>query len=594
VIEPRIYRAAFIPALFALVLAMFSLENRPPGLPQGLAADVLFDGRQADRELRGIERATPDRRPGGVGDGAVADRVAARFRDHGFQTIVDRYSGEGRKLVNVVGRRAGESRHQVIVLAARDSARVPDATGSAADTAALLELARVLEGRAAQKTLVLASVDGATLGDIGARRFADTVVDRHLVDAVVVLSNMGARHARGPLIVSWSNNSRRVGIGLERTAVASLREELERVRVGVGATGQLFRLAMPVGIGAQGVLLERGLDAVRLSGSGELPPAPRERELARVDVDRLGQLGRAALRIVSAVDAGVPRQGPRSYIATQTKVIPGWALSLLAFCLILPVLVAMIDGFARARRRREPLAPWGRWLLARTLPWVVGLCVAELLVLFGAGPDLASAAPVPDDHSLGASGAAVLAATAAAVALAWYAARALTAGTGTEPHLLRPAAPGAGVVTGLLLAGLALAAWAINPYAALLMAPAFHAWLLTTQSEEPPRPPLAILLVVVGLALPAAVGAYFMVRLSLNPVEAAWYLFLLVTAHEVGLVTALLGCGFIGALTAVIGIARSRTDLPGSSGDSSEPRLRGPGGYAGPGSLGGTESALRR
>ena len=45
--EPRVYRAAFVPALLALVLTMFSLQSRPSPLPQGLAADVLFDGQVA-------------------------------------------------------------------------------------------------------------------------------------------------------------------------------------------------------------------------------------------------------------------------------------------------------------------------------------------------------------------------------------------------------------------------------------------------------------------------------------------------------------------------------------------------------------------
>jgi hypothetical protein len=63
VIEPRIYRAAFIPAVLAVVLVMFSLENRPKPLPQGLAADVLFDGDVAFREMRQIVARHPDRRP---------------------------------------------------------------------------------------------------------------------------------------------------------------------------------------------------------------------------------------------------------------------------------------------------------------------------------------------------------------------------------------------------------------------------------------------------------------------------------------------------------------------------------------------------
>jgi len=49
VFEPRVYRAAFIPALLVVVLTMFSLQGRPRPLPQGLAADVLFDGREIGR-----------------------------------------------------------------------------------------------------------------------------------------------------------------------------------------------------------------------------------------------------------------------------------------------------------------------------------------------------------------------------------------------------------------------------------------------------------------------------------------------------------------------------------------------------------------
>ncbi|MGH2824688.1 MAG: hypothetical protein ACRDLY_17060, partial [Thermoleophilaceae bacterium] len=59
-IEPRVYRAAFVPALLALVLTMFSLQSRPRSLPQGLAADVLFDGRLAAIESDRIAEREPD------------------------------------------------------------------------------------------------------------------------------------------------------------------------------------------------------------------------------------------------------------------------------------------------------------------------------------------------------------------------------------------------------------------------------------------------------------------------------------------------------------------------------------------------------
>ena len=62
-IEPRVYRAAFIPALLAVVLAMFSFQSRPRPLEQGLAADVLFDGEQAAALALQIAEDEPDRRP---------------------------------------------------------------------------------------------------------------------------------------------------------------------------------------------------------------------------------------------------------------------------------------------------------------------------------------------------------------------------------------------------------------------------------------------------------------------------------------------------------------------------------------------------
>nr|MBA2630079.1 hypothetical protein [Thermoleophilaceae bacterium] len=75
-IEPRVYRAAFVPALLAAVLAMFSLESRPRPLTQGLAADVLFDGRLAATSAARLAEAEPSRRPGGRGDRATAAQVA--------------------------------------------------------------------------------------------------------------------------------------------------------------------------------------------------------------------------------------------------------------------------------------------------------------------------------------------------------------------------------------------------------------------------------------------------------------------------------------------------------------------------------------
>ncbi|MBA3301914.1 MAG: M28 family peptidase, partial [Thermoleophilaceae bacterium] len=394
-IEPRIYRAAFLPALLAVVLTAFSLQNRPSAAPQGLAADVLFDGRLAAATTRGIVRTSPDRAPGSAGNQTVAREVARRIARSGFEVTINTFEADGRTLRNVVARRSGASRKQLVVMADRDADSVPDATGSAADTAALIELARVFKGRASRRTIVLVSTDGGTLGDAGALRFARTAPDRDQIEAVVAISDLGARRAEGPLTVQWSNDSRRGSIGLGRTVNSSLRQELDDFAGDPGPLAQMARLAFPIGIGDQGVLLEDGLQAVRISGSGELPPPRGERRLEDLDVDRLGALGRGALRSVSALDgAPVPEPGPRSYLLTR-KVLPGWTISLLAVTLIFPALVASIDAIARARRRRERVAPWWRWIALAVLPFLIGLGVAELIVAFGGAPDVSSGAAPP-------------------------------------------------------------------------------------------------------------------------------------------------------------------------------------------------------
>ena len=111
---------------------------------------------------------------------------------------VDRFERGGDDLVNVIGRRAGSTRRQIVVVAARDATGVPDAAGSAADTAALIELARVFEGRPSDKTLVLASVDGSTLGEVGTKRLADRLGSPELVDGVSWCRAWASRPRRVP------------------------------------------------------------------------------------------------------------------------------------------------------------------------------------------------------------------------------------------------------------------------------------------------------------------------------------------------------------------------------------------------------------
>jgi hypothetical protein len=593
VIEPRIYRAAFVPALVALVLTMFSFESRPRPLPQGLAADVLFDGRQAAQLAADIAEDQPDRRAGRPGDRATAALVAESFRQRGFRVERQRFSHAGRDLENVIARRAGRSRSQVVIVAARDAAVVPEAPGSAADTAALLQLARVFQGRAARKTLVLASVDGSTLGEVGTAKLVDELGPEGLIDAVLVVSDLGSRTRHGSFVQAWSNNPRRAGIGLARTVAESIRQELDQPVEGTGVLGQLAHLSFPIGIGSQGVLLEDGFDSVRISGSGDLPPEG-EGPVDAVDEDRLGTLGRATLRTVTAIDQdGRPQHGPESYVLAVSQVLPGWVLALLGGTLLLPVLVASVDAFARARRRQLPVVPWLRWVGAWTAPFLGGFALAELLALTGATPTPPPAPVPPADLPLDGPALAVLGGVAAAMALAFALARLLAARP--DPSLRMPVEPGAGVALALALSVAALLLWLVNPYAGLLAAPAAHLWMLAVLMRPVPRRRTRIVMIVLGLVPALLVTLYYLVTLSMDPLEGAWYLLLLVTGHSVGLVTTLVACVMLGVLGGTAEIVlrvpdEAEEERPREPG----PPVYGPGAHAGRGALGGTESALRR
>ena len=511
---------------------------------------MLFDGRVAAAETARIAAAAPDRRAGGVGDRRTADRVAQALDDGGFVVKRQSFSHADKRLVNVIGRRAGRSRHQVVVVANRDAAVVPEATGSAADTAALIELARVLEGRATRKTLVLVSLDGSNLGQVGARELLSELPQPELVDAVLAVSDLASPSRRGSLVQAWSTDDRRAGIGLQRTVADSIRRELDFGGGGPSTLGQLARLSFPIGIGPQSVLLEQGYDAVRISGSGELPPDGNG-PVDSIDEDTLGALGRATLRTITALDRGPrPEHGPESYVTAVSQVMPGWVLSLLAVALLLPALVAAVDAFARARRQRVEVLAWLRWVAAWVAPFLAGLAIAELLALVGATPAAAT----------GACRAGRAAARRGGAGRARRSGRRDGAGAAAGALPRSPARPGAGTAAGARRRGRAGGGGERGGGGAVAGQP------LRRTARRASGPPVAAgpalrrstaaagARVMLGAgALPALlVALYYLVALSMDPLSGAWYLLLLVTGHSVGLLTALVGCVMLGALCASI------------------------------------------
>ena len=573
-IQPRIYRAAFLPALLAVVIAAFSLEGPPPAAPQGLPADVLFDGSLASSTVNTILQDAPDRRAGRPGDERAANRVATTLRGLGYGTSHDRFTDDGVPLDNVIGRRPGLSEHELVVLANRDALSVPDATGSAADTAALIAVGRVFSGRAVHKTIVLASVDGGSRGNVGAQRFVDAERQAgRQIDAVIVLSATGAPRSPGSLVIDWSGDTRRGGLGLHRTASDSLRAELGTDGgSGPAPLAQLARLAFPVGIGAQGPLLTDGAPAVRISGSGELAPPPAEGGPRGIDSTRYGAIGRSVLRIISALDGArqPPPHGPRAYLTVGGQVMPGWALALLAATLILPALIASIDALARVRRRGHPVVRWFWWVAAGVVPFLAGLGAGKLLVVVGLARDAPGSALDPRGVAVNGAAAANVAVVAVIVVGSWVLLR--------SPILLRvrplsnPSAPGAAVATALAMCAVTVGTFVVNPYAALLLALPLNCWMVAVLTDTS----LArrAVLVAIGLLPGVLVVAVYMNELDLGPLGAAWYLFLLVTGGAAGIVSTLLGCAVLGVFASVLAIvvAHARPQPPEAIGEA--PRRR--------------------
>ena len=584
-VDLRIYRATLVLVLLALVVVMFSLEERPPALSSTLAPDA-FDEQGAFATGNEIMSRFPDRSPGGSGDDALADVVEGRLQNLRFETRRDEFDadfeGEEETMTNVVATLSGHSDRQLVVMAHRDSSSRPG-PASASATGMLLELARAAAAVRHQKTMVFVSTDGGDAGHAGAQRFADEY-DKSKVDAVLVLEEPAAAHAKRPFIVPWSLRSGRGSFQLQRTAEEALRRETGGSAGGESPAAQYLRQAWPLSLREQGPLVAAGYDAVTLTARDESsqPGGDSPASLSRL---RMAGFGKAALGTLLALDSAELTESPAGYVVFGRQLLPEWALALLALSLLVPVIVTAVDAFARARRRGRPVMRWARWALANGMPFLLVLVVAWVFELLGWLPASASEALAPATRPSFSESAPALVALSLLFTLAWLALRPRLAGFARGPD--QGEGPEAAVALSLVLAGLLLALWAGNPFAALLMIPALHLCLLTALPQGPNRRLLVSAAVVAALLLPAVVLLYYGARFDLGA-DPTRYLLLLVSGDGSPW-DALLGSLIAGSLVSAVLVALAR---PGAEPES-QITVRGPRSYAGPGSLGGTESALQ-
>lgn len=588
-VDPRIYRASFVLALLALMVVMFSLEGRPRAHGADLAPDA-FSGSDAFTEAGRLTIAYPDRRAGGTDDAALGDLVERRFRALGMETSRQRFfadvDGNDAELSNVIGRLRGRSDRQVVIVAHRDSAGRPGAA-AASNTAVLLELAQALDALDRRKTIVFVSADGASEGMAGAQRFAERYADRRKVEAALVLDDIGAAPPQRPYVVPWSSSSSRASLTATRTAEAALVREAGATAGPDSWLGQLVHLAWPLTLREQGPLVASGIDTVTLTARSELPRGAGSDGMNGISEDRLARFGRAAFATLLAFDSPDYRGKPPSrYLTAGRNVIPGWSLALLAIGLIAPALVTAVDAAARAGRRGFPVGPWLRWSLSAVVPFAVIVFAALVFEWVGWLPDTVEQAVAPATRpGLGAAIAAILA-LAMLFGIAWIALRRVALGSVRARRLPREAAVPA---LAMLLSTEALVVCAVNPFTALLLVPAVHFCLLAGLSESPRRTPLAAGVIAAALALPVLAMLYYGARFDLGFAPHS-YVLLVVSTASGSVSSAILGSLVAGSLISGALLAlggRARGPAPAIT-------VRGPVSYAGPGSLGGTESAIRR
>ena len=600
----RLYRAGFAPFLIVLAIAAFSLSARARPLSSPLAPDA-FDGAHAFAELGSLAAAYPDRRPGSRSDNALAAHIAAQLKglsgpaSVGYSVHERTYSARTvdglRTLGTVIATRPGSTgATPIVLLAHRDSIAAGPAPAELSGTATLLELARVLAGRETKRTVVIVSTSGGSGGNAGAADFAANHAAagvRGPLDAAIVLGDDAGASAHSPFVIGFSDGLGDAPVGLQRTLSDAIARETGANPGSPSAAAQIAQLAFHLSVGEQAPLDDAGIPTVLVQRSGERAPPARD----PVSEERLAGVGRAVLSAVDALDEGPDVPAPQTGVVIQGMTLPEWAVRLLVLTLLIPPLLTAVDGSARARRRRAGRRTMRRatvWTLSCALPFAATALFARLL-------GLATIVSVPS-RPLGAGGlsldGAAVRTTCAVLlvlALSWLAWPTLVRGATLR---VRPNPEAGGLALELVLLALAAVVWIANPYAALLLVPAAHLLLLLAAPELRPRPPAGLAIVALALAPVVLLAAFFAHHLGLGPARTAWMAVSLVAGGAVGFPAALAfslaaGCAIAAVLVAITPFVPATRE---GEGDPVESTIRGPLSYAGPGSLGGTESALRR
>lgn len=473
--------------LVPLLLAAFTI-SRPAPLPRSAAAlEPAFDAEAAARLAEELVALYPDRSPGSEGSGGAARWVRDRFRSLGLETRVDRFSASipGRgdtELTNVSAVVPGRSLDRIVVVAHRDSsAGEASLDDNGSGTGALLELARSAGASRRDEagtltpnhTLVFVSTDAGAYGMLGARELAATESGGRPV-AVIALDAVAS--AGSPRLEIAGKGPRSPAAQLLATVAARLDEEEGPGAHTPGAIGQLVDLAFPFALTEQLELLGGGLAAVAVGADGQPPSAAAGQ---RLDLARLGQIGRAVESTVASLDESLaPPEGSQAYAYADGRLVHGWAIGLVYVGILLPFLLTLLDSLVRLRRRGVAMRPALRSFVRRLAFWFWAGALFAIFSLAGAWPDGDAAAVNPDSQAADHWPRLALVLYVLVLAASWLVARG---------RLVRRQPVGdeelvAGMVVALAgLSAVAIVTIATNIYGLLFLLPSAHAWLLAVR-----------------------------------------------------------------------------------------------------------------
>ena len=528
------YRGTWLLVGVPMLLAAFSVLRPEPLAPPALPP--VFDGATAAALARELATRHPDRSPGSAGALGASEWVADQLTRYGFTPRSDRFTadipGRGRvtlENVSAVVAGPGTSAATIVVMAHRDNlGEGPGANDNASGTAALIELARAsapplsalpnVEAADPAYRIVFLSTDGGAFGNVGAARFATESPLRDEIVAVLNLDSIaGTRPARLHLAADRPRSPSPV---LVATAADRVLEATGQHVERPSALRQLIDLGFPYTLHAQGPFLAQGIPAVTLSTAGDRPPAALPDDVSALQTQRLAEVGTAAQSVLSSLDAGLElARGTSSYVYLGDRLIPGWAVQLVLISMLAPFLAAVVDLFARCRRRHVALAPAFRSYRSRAGFWLYAGLVFSAMALVGAWPDGVARPVAPDTDVAGDWRVPAVGIFATLVVVGWFVAR--------ERLLPRrrsePEEELAGHTAALLaLALVALLTLALNPYSLLFLLPSLHVWLWLPNLRESAAWTRALVLAA-GFSGPMLIAWSFGVRYGLG-FDTPWYL----------------------------------------------------------------------